>query len=46
MWAMMAYCVEFFVGISMPQLALRIKCHCLTKSDVFGCQCVCSNKLT
>ena len=30
----------------MPQLVLRIKCHCLTKSDVFGCQCLCSNMLT
>ena len=34
------------MGISMPQLVLRIKCHCFTKSNVFGCQCVCSNILT
>ena len=46
MWAMMPCCVECFVGISMPQLVLRIKCHYLTKSDVFGCQCVYSNMLT
>ena len=42
LWSMMACCV----GISMPQLVLKIKCHCLTKSDVFECQCVCSNMLT
>ena len=46
MWSMMACCVECFVGISMPQLVLRIKCHYLSKSDVFGCECVCSNMLT
>ena len=38
--------MECFVVISMPQLVLRIKYHCLTKSDVFECQCVCSNILT
>ena len=43
---MMACCVEGFVGISMPQMVLRIKCPCLNKSDVFGYQCVCSNILT
>ena len=36
MWVVMACCVECFVGISMPQLVLRIKYHCLTKSDVLG----------
>ena len=46
MWSMMACCVESFLGISMPQLVFRIKCQCLTKSDVFGCQCVWFNMLT
>ena len=46
MWVMMACCVECFVAISIPQPVLRIKCHCLTKSGVFGCRCLCSNILT